>query len=74
MAESEDFEPAPRRQCGRHNFEAAEHHCDSCAGDFCDACIVYPKGPRRPGYCIPCAMAKAGVSVRGLHPTRRPNY
>ncbi|MGF1595414.1 MAG: hypothetical protein ACFCVK_00540 [Acidimicrobiales bacterium] len=39
--------------------------CDSCYGEFCDDCLVYPKGRRHP-ICTGCAIAVA--SVRGQRP------
>lgn len=63
-AETDDYEPDVNRRCRRHPFEVGSHNCHYCGDDFCEECFVYPLGPRRPGLCIPCAMAKAGVSVR----------
>ena len=32
-----------------------------CGNGFCTTCLVYPKGSRKPPYCLPCAVNAAGV-------------
>ena len=47
--------------CNRHPFEYAENVCSSCGIAFCHDCLVYPRGPKKPPLCVPCAIAAAGV-------------
>lgn len=49
------------RTCNKHPFERAEDCCRACGSAFCGECLVYAFGPRRPPYCIGCAIAAAGV-------------
>ena len=46
--------------CQVHPYEAAEGLCRSCGGPFCADCLVYPFGPAKPPYCVPCAVTAAG--------------
>ena len=48
-------------RCDRHPFEVAEDVCDRCGLTFCSDCLVYSFGPKKPPFCIPCAVAAAGV-------------
>ncbi|MEO5841804.1 MAG: hypothetical protein ABIQ73_14615 [Acidimicrobiales bacterium] len=47
--------------CNRHSFEYAENVCSKCGIAFCHDCLVYPRGPKKPPLCVPCAIAAAGV-------------
>lgn len=58
--------------CIRHTFERAEDNCRTCGLSFCGECLVYSFGPKRPPYCIPCAIAASGVrSTAGNPPASR---
>ena len=46
--------------CRDHSFESAEAVCRRCGLEFCELCLVYPFGARRP-MCKECAMAEGGV-------------
>ena len=48
-------------RCDRHSFDHAVGTCQSCRGSFCENCLVYTFGPKRPPYCIPCALVAGGV-------------
>lgn len=48
-------------RCIKHPFETAESACRNCGNDFCNECLVYAFGPDKPPYCVPCALAAAGV-------------
>jgi len=48
-------------RCDKHQFEPSERSCRSCGGQFCQDCLVYSHGPRKPPYCVSCALAAAGV-------------
>lgn len=47
--------------CNRHSFEYAENVCSSCGIAFCHDCLVYPRGPKKPPFCVQCAIAASGV-------------
>lgn len=53
--------------CIRHFEEPIASYCRSCERPFCRRCLVFPFGPDKPGYCVGCALAEAGVrqSARG---------
>ena len=38
-----------------------ENVCSKCGIAFCHDCLVYPRGPKKPPLCVPCAIAAAGV-------------
>jgi len=44
-----------------HPHEVAEGLCRRCGGPFCADCLVYPFGPVKPPFCIPCAVRQGGV-------------
>lgn len=48
-------------RCARHQFEAAIDRCRQCGHPFCGECLVYSFGEKQPPFCIPCALAAAGV-------------
>lgn len=48
-------------RCYRHQFDTAVDRCQMCGQGFCTTCLVYPKGHRKPPYCLPCAVNAAGV-------------
>lgn len=48
-------------RCDKHLFEQAEDRCGACGGEYCAECLVYSFGPKRPPYCIACAVAAAGI-------------
>lgn len=47
--------------CARHQFENAVADCRSCRARYCEKCLVYTHGPKRPPMCIPCAISAAGI-------------
>ena len=48
-------------RCEKHLFEAAEDRCGKCGLEYCPECLVYSFGPKRPPFCIPCAVSAAGI-------------
>ena len=48
-------------RCEKHLFETAEDRCGKCGLEFCAECLVYSFGPKRPPFCIPCAVSAAGI-------------
>ena len=55
--------------CSRHSFEYAENVCSSCGSAFCHDCLVYPRGPKKPPLCVPCAIAASGVRSSARKPS-----
>jgi hypothetical protein len=53
--------------CLRHYEEPIAALCKMCQRPFCTRCLIYPFGPKKPPYCVGCALAEAGVreSARG---------
>lgn len=47
--------------CIRHFEEPIAAICGSCSQPFCRRCLVYAFGPKKPPYCVGCALAEAGV-------------
>ncbi len=47
--------------CIRHFEEPISGTCKSCGQAFCRRCLVYPFGPKKPPFCVGCALAEAGV-------------
>jgi hypothetical protein len=61
-------------RCEKHLFEVAEDRCGKCGLEFCAECLVYSFGPKRPPFCIPCAVSAAGIRTsagRGPLPRRQ---
>ena len=48
-------------RCVKHNFETVENTCRTCGRGYCNECLVYSFGPKKPPYCVSCALAAAGV-------------
>ena len=48
-------------RCGIHHFDGAAGRCRKCGDAYCEDCLVYPQGKRRPPYCVRCALVAAGV-------------
>ena len=56
-------------RCDKHLFEGAEDRCGKCGYEFCGECLVYSFGAKKPPFCIPCAVAAAGIrSNAGIKP------
>ncbi|QGG96765.1 B-box zinc finger protein [Actinomarinicola tropica] len=56
-------------RCDKHPFEPADRTCRTCGGEFCTDCLVFSHGPRKPPYCVSCALAAAGVRSSASRPT-----
>ena len=49
--------------CIRHYEEPIAALCRSCNGAFCSRCLVFAFGPKKPPYCVGCALTHSGVRV-----------
>ncbi len=47
--------------CVRHYEETVAGHCRSCGQAFCSRCLVYAFGPKKPPYCVGCALYASGI-------------
>ena len=48
-------------RCERHLFDRAVDLCGRCGSEYCADCLVYSFGPKKPPFCLPCAVSAAGV-------------
>jgi hypothetical protein len=58
--------------CARHQFEVAVGRCRQCGHVFCSECLVFSFGERQPPFCVPCALAAAGVRSTAGRPPALP--
>lgn len=49
------------QHCLRHMEEPSTAQCRSCQGTYCNRCLVFSFGPRKPPYCVGCALHVSGV-------------
>ncbi len=54
--------------CGKHPHEMGVALCGRCGGSWCSNCTVYPFGPKKPPYCMSCAMVAGGVRTSAALP------
>lgn len=47
--------------CLRHYEEPVAATCRACNHPFCTRCLVFSFGPKKPPYCVGCALHAAGV-------------
>ena len=47
--------------CAKHPHEIGSAICRRCGGAWCRDCLVYSFGPKKPPYCMSCAMVAGGV-------------
>ena len=47
--------------CAKHPHEISSAICRRCGGAWCRDCLVYSFGPKKPPYCMSCAMVAGGV-------------
>ena len=59
--------------CREHSFESATALCRRCGLEFCDNCVVYPFGPKKP-LCKDCAILIAGVKTQARRPEMAPRF
>jgi hypothetical protein len=58
-------------RCEKHPFERMARHCRTCGGEFCADCLVFSYGPKKPPYCVNCALSAAGVRSTAARPQLR---
>lgn len=51
--------------CAKHSFEIAKDVCRTCKNSYCEECLIYSFGTKKPPYCVTCALAAAGVRRAG---------
>ena len=47
--------------CGKHPHEMGVALCRRCGHSWCSTCLVYSFGPKKPPFCMSCAMVAGGV-------------
>jgi len=47
--------------CEKHPHEQGAALCRRCGRSWCGTCLVYAFGPKKPPYCMSCAMVAGGV-------------
>lgn len=47
--------------CLRHMEEPSTGQCRECHGGYCARCLVYSFGPKKPPFCVGCALHASGV-------------
>ena len=51
-------------RCERHQFDRSIDRCGRCGGEFCSTCVVYSFGPKKPPFCLPCAVTAGGLRTK----------
>jgi hypothetical protein len=54
--------------CSKHPHEIGVALCRRCGGSWCASCLVYSFGPKKPPYCMSCAMVAGGVRTSAALP------
>ena len=54
--------------CGKHPHEMGVALCRRCGGSWCSSCLVYAFGPKKPPFCMSCAMFAGGVRSTASRP------
>lgn len=63
LAVSIDLQGVPVAHCIRHFEEPIAGLCRTCNQPFCSRCLVFAFGPKKPPYCVGCALTASGVRV-----------
>ena len=50
--------------CGKHPHEMGVALCRRCGQSWCSNCLVYSFGPKKPPFCMSCAMVAGGVRTQ----------
>lgn len=54
--------------CRKHPHEMGVALCRRCGGSWCSSCLVHAFGPKKPPYCMSCAMVAGGVRTSAALP------
>jgi len=54
--------------CEKHPHEPGAALCGRCGAPWCGACLVYSFGPKKPPFCMSCAMFAGGVRSSAPRP------
>jgi hypothetical protein len=54
--------------CGKHPHEIGVAVCRRCGHPWCNTCLVYAFGPKKPPFCMSCAMVAGGVRSNAALP------
>ncbi len=54
--------------CSKHPHEMGVALCRRCGVAWCASCLVYSFGPKKPPYCMSCAMVAGGVKTSASMP------
>ena len=54
--------------CGKHPHEMGVALCRRCGGSWCGSCLVFAFGPKKPPFCMSCAMVAGGVRTSAALP------
>lgn len=54
--------------CLKHPHELGVALCQRCGMAWCSECLVYAFGPKKPPYCMECAMFAGGVRSTATRP------
>lgn len=58
--------------CAKHPHEMGAALCRRCGHSWCSSCLVFSFGPKKPPFCMSCAMVAGGVkSSSSLPPMPR---
>ena len=54
--------------CDKHPHEKGAALCRRCGHSWCTSCLVYAFGPKKPPFCMSCAMFAGGVRSNATRP------
>lgn len=54
--------------CEKHPHERGAGICGRCGGSWCNDCLVYTHGSKKPPMCMGCAMYAGGVRSAATRP------
>ena len=54
--------------CPKHPHERGVALCRRCGHSWCGTCLVYAFGPKKPPFCMSCAMYAGGVRSSASRP------
>ena len=54
--------------CTKHQHETGVDVCRRCGEPWCGTCLVYAFGPKKPPFCMSCAMVAGGVRTSAMLP------